>query len=48
MWGTHFKVDVSGAVGLRGPISISVTGNYEKKTIVATNVLPADWQPGQE
>lgn len=43
VWGIYFKVDVFGAVGLRGLISIFVIGNYEKKIIVAINVFLVDW-----
>lgn len=33
--------------GVRGPFSVRLTTPDSKKTVTATNVIPADWAPGK-
>ncbi|CAA0317589.1 unnamed protein product [Arabidopsis thaliana] len=43
-WGAVWKLDVSSP--LRAPLSLRVTSLESGKTVVASNVIPANWQPG--
>jgi len=43
-WGAIWKYNKGSQ--LKAPFSIRLT-NFKSKTIVATNVIPAGWTPGQ-
>lgn len=43
-WGANWRVDMP--TGAKGPFSIRLTLESDK-TIVANNVIPADWSPGK-
>ncbi|KAL3833104.1 hypothetical protein ACJIZ3_007840 [Penstemon smallii] len=45
LWGANWKIDAPG--GLRPPFSIRLTSANTWKTIVAPNVIPANYKPGQ-
>ncbi|KAI3470520.1 hypothetical protein Pfo_027183 [Paulownia fortunei] len=44
-WGATWKVGLP--IGIRGPYSVRVTTIESRRKIVATNVIPANWAPGQ-
>ncbi|EOA28401.1 hypothetical protein CARUB_v10024607mg [Capsella rubella] len=44
LWGAVWKLDVSAP--LRAPLSLRVTSLESGKTVVATDVIPAGWEPG--
>lgn len=43
-WGATWKIDL--ANGVKGPFSIRLTTLRTKQVIVAKNVIPANWEPG--
>ncbi|KAK4486769.1 hypothetical protein RD792_006651 [Penstemon davidsonii] len=45
LWGANWKINAPG--GLRPPFSIRLTSANTWKTIVARNVIPANYKPGQ-
>ncbi|CAN0905307.1 EXPB15, partial [Linum grandiflorum] len=45
LWGALWKLNSGSPLG--GPLSFRLTSKTSKKTIVAQNVLPYGWQPGQ-
>ncbi|KAL7148218.1 hypothetical protein ABFS83_06G163500 [Erythranthe nasuta] len=44
-WGATWKVGIP--VGVKGPYSVKITTIESKKTVYASNVIPANWAPGQ-
>ena len=44
-WGAVWKLDAGSR--LRAPFSIRLTSLDSRKTIVATSVIPAGWEPGK-
>lgn len=44
-WGATWKVGLP--VGIKGPYSVRLTTLQFKKSVVASNVIPANWAPGQ-
>ncbi|KAJ4954315.1 hypothetical protein NE237_011098 [Protea cynaroides] len=44
-WGAVWKLD-SGGTALRGPFTLSLKSLQSGETLVAQNVIPAEWQPG--
>ncbi|KAL6573478.1 hypothetical protein OROHE_001937 [Orobanche hederae] len=44
-WGATWKIELP--VGIKGPYSIKLMTIESKSTILANNVIPVDWVPGQ-
>ncbi|KAL6123391.1 hypothetical protein ACLB2K_075913 [Fragaria x ananassa] len=44
-WGAVWKLDAGGSP-LKPPLSLKVTSQYSRKTLLAENVIPTNWQPG--
>ncbi|KAL8533192.1 hypothetical protein ACS0TY_009439 [Phlomoides rotata] len=44
-WGSTWKVDLRD--GTRGPYSVRITTIESRKTVVAKNIIPANWVAGQ-
>ncbi|KAL6504095.1 hypothetical protein OROGR_026018 [Orobanche gracilis] len=44
-WGATWKVDLRN--GIKGPFSVKLTTVESKAKIIANNVIPANWAPGQ-
>ncbi|KAL8051680.1 hypothetical protein ABFX02_06G163900 [Erythranthe guttata] len=44
-WGATWKADLPN--GTKGPFTVKVTTIESRRTITATNVIPANWSPGQ-
>ncbi|KAL8461188.1 hypothetical protein ACS0TY_032609 [Phlomoides rotata] len=44
-WGATWKVSLPD--GIRGPYSVRITTIESRETIIAKNIIPANWSPGQ-